>query len=237
MPLLIFLLLSEMMQLKRSRHKTSKIVTGKPRHCEVTISHVTAGFSIHFFPKDSSTYLVGTEEGVIHKSTSACNEQSVKYYWGHKGPVYNVLWSPFHKDIFASCSEDGHAYIWHTDRGHPVFDLYTEFCALQDIAWSTVNSTVLATSSHNALHLWDLNSKLYPVLVIPASESAALSRLLFVPGSDVLLVGDCDGQVSVYHTLNLNTQTPDPQGEVLAELTQTTLTRQLQLPVSSKAST
>ena len=53
-----------------------------------------------------SRYITGTEEGYIHKCSCSYNEQYLDTFEGHGGPVYDIKWSPFCKDLFLSCSAD-----------------------------------------------------------------------------------------------------------------------------------
>ena len=52
------------------------------------ISREASGLSFDFVPNDSNTYVVGTEEGTIHKCSISYNEQYLDNYYGHNGPVY-----------------------------------------------------------------------------------------------------------------------------------------------------
>ena len=48
------------------------------------------GTCFAFSPSDPRTYLVGTEEGGVHKCSTAFTEQYTRNYSGHLAPVYQV---------------------------------------------------------------------------------------------------------------------------------------------------
>ena len=58
---------------------------------EALISRMASGMCADFNPKDPSFYVVGTEEGGVHKCSVSYNEQYLETYAGHSGPVYKVL--------------------------------------------------------------------------------------------------------------------------------------------------
>ncbi|RYG52705.1 hypothetical protein EON67_00560 [archaeon] len=49
-------------------------------------------------------FLVGTEEGKIHKCSLDYSGQYLATYEGHLMAVYAVRWNPFHPRVFLSCS-------------------------------------------------------------------------------------------------------------------------------------
>ena len=62
--------------------------------------------------KGPSSYLVGTEQGPIHRCSCSYNEQYLSTCFGHTGPVHRVRWSPFLSDVFLSCSSDWTVRLW-----------------------------------------------------------------------------------------------------------------------------
>lgn len=54
------------------------------------LGRLAGGTCFDFSPADPRTYLVGTEEGVVHRCNTAFTEQSIQSYSGHAGPVYQV---------------------------------------------------------------------------------------------------------------------------------------------------
>ena len=68
------------------------------------------------------SYLVGTEEGQIHRCSCSYNEQYLDSYHGHTGPVNRISWSPFSQEVFLSCSGDWTMRLWHQDKTAPVLN-------------------------------------------------------------------------------------------------------------------
>jgi len=57
-------------------------------------------------------FLVGTEEGKIHKCSKAYSSKFLHTYNAHTMAVYRVSWNPFYHRVFASCSADWTVKIW-----------------------------------------------------------------------------------------------------------------------------
>lgn len=77
---------TDLIKLKRvATHK--KVANTKN---EAFISRMASGMCADFNSKDSSLYIVGTEEGTMHKCSVSYNEQYLETYTGHSGPVYKV---------------------------------------------------------------------------------------------------------------------------------------------------
>jgi WD40 repeat protein len=65
---------------------------------------------------DTCRYVVGTEDGNIHKCSCSYNEQYLETYSFHSGPVYRVRWSPLCPSAFLSCSADWTIKLWDDER-------------------------------------------------------------------------------------------------------------------------
>uniref|UniRef100_A0A672M0X1 WD repeat domain 78 n=1 Tax=Sinocyclocheilus grahami TaxID=75366 RepID=A0A672M0X1_SINGR len=91
--------------------------------------------------------------------------------------LYKVTWSPFCPDIFLSCSSDWTIYLWRQDLPKPV---------------------------EGKVEIWDLRvSGLDPTIVSMTSPGVNPTALLCTPETDCVLVGDSEGQVTVYKLKNL----------------------------------
>lgn len=106
---------TDLMNLKRSTNPQNKDVPN-----EGINFRQTAGFSLDFLKGESSMYLVGTEDGAIHRCSKSYSEQYLDSYYGHSGPVYKVRCNPFWSDIFLSCSADWSAKLWNIKEETPV---------------------------------------------------------------------------------------------------------------------
>ena len=79
---------------------------------EAFISRRGSGMCFDFSPKDPTVYIVGTEDGNIHKCSCSYSEQYLQSYFGHSGPLYQIQWSPFAPGLFLSASADWTVKLW-----------------------------------------------------------------------------------------------------------------------------
>uniref|UniRef100_A0A4W4G6K8 Dynein axonemal intermediate chain 4 n=1 Tax=Electrophorus electricus TaxID=8005 RepID=A0A4W4G6K8_ELEEL len=155
--------------------------------------------------EDSNIYLVGTEDGLIHKCSCSYNEQFLGTYTAHIGPVYKITWSPLCPDVFLSCSADWTIQLWRQDLFTPILGFTSTHKAVHDIEWSPRWATVFGAVNEGRLEIWDLGSSILdPIIVSMARPGVKLTSLLFATQTDCVLVGDSGGQVSVYKLKNLN---------------------------------
>ena len=79
----------------------------------LTLSTTPAcGTCIDFHKFTDYLFLVGTEEGKIHKCSKHYSSQYLDTYNAHHMAVYAVRWNNFHPRVFASCSADWTVKIW-----------------------------------------------------------------------------------------------------------------------------
>jgi WD40 repeat protein len=81
----------------------------------------TGGLCFDFNMKESNVYLVGTEDGQIHKCSSSYNEQYMDTFAAHGAPVNRIRWSPFSPNLFLSCSSDWTVKLWSQESPVEVF--------------------------------------------------------------------------------------------------------------------
>jgi hypothetical protein len=155
--------------------------------------------SLDFWSGDPNVYLLGTEDGVVHKCSTSYTEQFVTNYFGHAGPVYRTLWSPFVDELFLTCSADWSMRIWDHGSESAVKVLKFSTKAILDCAWSPHSATVLASVSDGGLSIWDLSVKeLDPIVVLDTSElGTKLSAVEFASNTNAVLYGDSDGRITV----------------------------------------
>ncbi|XP_053739752.1 dynein axonemal intermediate chain 4 [Synchiropus splendidus] len=193
----------DLMKLKRL--STIKAVGNKSRkNTESLLSTHTAGMCFNFHPSDSSVYLAGTWEGLIHKCSCSNNQQFLETYKKHFCPVNNVSWSPHSPDLFLSCSSDWTIQLWKQDNVRPLLEFTSSQRAVRDIKWSPRWATVFGAIKEDQLEIWNLESSLLdPVAVQSAPSGVKLSCLLFASQTNCVLVGDSSGQVMLYQLKNL----------------------------------
>ncbi|XP_056388801.1 dynein axonemal intermediate chain 4 isoform X2 [Hyla sarda] len=218
---------SDLMRLKRTGKDRLKKSTGDKEKKEAFISRQAPGMCFDFHPTDANIYLAGTEEGHIHKCSCSYNEQFLDTYRAHKGPVYKLAWSPFCPDVFLSCSADWCIHLWRQDILQPVLTFSATTNAVHDIMWSPSSPLVFGAVNENRVEIWDLSvSTLDPVIVSSANPGVKLTTLLFSKNTNCVLIGDSDGQVSVYALRNVSSAEAS-QVNALYELIEATLASQL----------
>ncbi|KAL6762450.1 WD40-repeat-containing domain protein [Haematococcus lacustris] len=149
-------------------------------------------------PGQDHNYLVGTEEGAIHKCSKAYSSEYLSTYLGHSLAVYAVKWNNIHHRTFLSASADWSVKLWDAAQPRkPVmsFDLND---TVGDIAWAPYSATVFAAVTDDGkVHVFDLNeNKLLPMCSQKVVKKARLTKLLFNPKWPVILVGDDKGCVT-----------------------------------------
>ncbi|NXJ91564.1 WDR78 protein, partial [Corythaixoides concolor] len=195
---------TDLMKMKRTESEKKKLPGEKERKSEALISQQAAGMCFDFHPKDTNIYLAGTEQGYIHKCSCSCNEQFLETYRGHKGPVYKVAWSPFSADMFLSCSADWSVILWHQDSQTPILTFSSAPAFVHDIMWSPKSAFIFAAANESRVEIWDLSVSIFqPVITSFANSRGKFMSVLFAKNTDCLLVGDSEGEVSVFKLQNL----------------------------------
>jgi dynein intermediate chain 1 len=110
-------------------------------------------------------YLVGTEEGTVHRCSKAYGSDYLSTYAGHSMPVYSVRWNGLHPRMFLSASADWSVKLWDAQQeGRPLmsFDLGD---AVGDVAWAPFSATVFAAATDDGkVHVFDLaENRLLPL--------------------------------------------------------------------------
>ncbi|KAJ8983052.1 hypothetical protein NQ317_013257 [Molorchus minor] len=71
---------------------------------------------VKFHPKNSTIFLVGTEDGLIYKCSTEYSSAYLLTYKAHQMPVYRIDFNSYNTDIFISCSGDWRIKIWEDNR-------------------------------------------------------------------------------------------------------------------------
>ena len=198
-------------------HSAAK-AAAKP--AEATISRRGAGTCFDFSRADPTTYVAGTEEGVLHKCSSAYSEQYLRTYHGHSGPVHRAVWSPFARDVFASASADWTTKLWFDAEESAALTLQSgRGVDVTDVAWSPSDATVLATSSlDGGLDVWDLAISTLRPAVSAATAGGSLACVAFSETSPVIVAGGRGGFVGVYRLVGAQDGARDESGRLKAAL-------------------
>lgn len=173
------------------------VATAKDDPDEVNLSGLAGGCCFDFNRHSEHLFIVGTEEGKIHKCSKAYSGQYLETYQGHHMAVYALRWNPFHPRVFISCSADWTVKIWDHNNPHPIlsFDLGN---AVGDVAWAPYSSTVFAAvTSDGKVHVFDLTvNKHEPLCEQKVVKKAKLTHVSFNRVEHVVIVGDDRGGVN-----------------------------------------
>lgn len=155
---------------------------------------------------NGSQYYVGTEDGIVHKCSVSYNEQVLRTYCGHTGPVHRVHCSPFDPDKFITCSADWTINVWSQHKPSPLLQLTTSSNeSVIDCCWSPFNSCIFASASESGiLSVWNLEKNKKDALIIKDTKSA-IKQIMFAPDAPAILCGQSNGSIQVFRLNNLNT--------------------------------
>jgi len=173
---------------------------------ETSLAGLAGGlcFDFHSHSDHSHLFLVGTEEGRIHKCSKAFSGQYLETYEGHTMAVYSVRWNPFHEKIFISASADWTVKLWNHENRFAIlsFDLSQ---AIGDVAWAPYSSTTFAAitsdgaggSTSGVVHVYDLSvNRNDHICAQKVVKRAKLTHVAFSKSEPIIIVGDDRGGVN-----------------------------------------
>ncbi|KPA79025.1 dynein intermediate-chain-like protein [Leptomonas pyrrhocoris] len=162
---------------------------------EQTLLGELGGMSFDHSPIHDKT-VIGTQEGNLLLCTMTHNGQCVERYEGHSMAIYTTRWSPFHPDVFLTCSADWTVKLWMKGSPSPlvVFDLGD---AVGDVAWAPYSSTVFAAvTAGGKVCVFDVaQNKTEPLCAQTVVKNAKLTHVVFSEADPILFVGDTRGTV------------------------------------------
>jgi dynein intermediate chain 1 len=164
---------------------------------ETSLSGLAGGCCFDFNKTSEHLFIVGTEEGKIHKCSKAYSGQYLETYEGHHMAVYAVKWNTYHPRVFISSSADWTVKLWDHNIPYAImsFDLGN---AVGDVAWAPYSSTVFAAvTSDGKVHVFDLTeNKHEPLCEQKVVKRAKLTHVAFNNRDPIILVGDDRGGVN-----------------------------------------
>uniref|UniRef100_A0A672HC58 Dynein axonemal intermediate chain 1 n=1 Tax=Salarias fasciatus TaxID=181472 RepID=A0A672HC58_SALFA len=165
----------------------------------ITLPLHACGTSLDFHKQTDFLFLVGTEEGKIHKCSKLYSTKYLETYCAHSLSIYAVKWNHFHPEVFISCSSDWTIVVWDHLINTPmlIFDLKDP---VADVAWSPYSSTVFAAvTTDGTVHVFDLSVNKYEPIcqqpVVPKKKTK-LTHIEFNPIYPIVIVGDDRGFVT-----------------------------------------
>eukprot|EP00064_Thunnus_orientalis_P001825 superscaffoldBa00000126_g1828 len=160
---------------------------------------IACGTSFDFHKQIDYLFLVGTEEGKIHKCSKTYSSQFLETYDAHSMAVDAVKWNHFHPKVFISCSSDWTVKIWDHTINTPMFTFDLN-AAVGDVAWSPYSSTVFAAvTTDGTVHVFDLNVNKYEAICqqpVVSKKKTKLTHVEFNPIYPIIIVGDDRGYVT-----------------------------------------
>ncbi|KAM9859940.1 dynein, axonemal, intermediate chain 1, paralog 2 [Aulostomus maculatus] len=158
------------------------------------------GRSFDFHKQIDYLFLVGTEEGKIHKCSKTYSSHFLETYNAHSRAVDAVQWNHFHPEVFISCSSDWTVKIWDHTVNTPIFTFdFGISAAVADVAWAPYSSTVFAAVTIDGMvHVFDLSINKYEAICqqqVVAKMKTKLTHIEFNPIYPNIIVGDERGCV------------------------------------------
>ncbi|XP_055921105.1 dynein intermediate chain 2, ciliary isoform X2 [Eupeodes corollae] len=171
-----------------------------------------------FHPTQPEIFLIGTEEGLIYKCSTAYSSKYLITYNAHYLSVYRIDFNKFNSNIFASCSGDWRIKIWEDMRSEPLF-IFDLGSSVGDVRWAPYSSTVFAAAtSEGKVHVFDLNVNKYKAICIQAvvtKRRNKLTRLAFNQKLPFIIVGDEKGTtISLKLSPNLRVMVKPPKKQL-----------------------
>uniref|UniRef100_A0AAY4AF73 Dynein axonemal intermediate chain 1 n=2 Tax=Denticeps clupeoides TaxID=299321 RepID=A0AAY4AF73_9TELE len=178
---------------------------------------VDSGRCIDFHKEFDNMFLLGTEEGKIHKSSKAYSNHLIQTYNAHNMAVEAVRWNHFHPRVFISCSYDWTVKIWDHTVPTPMFTFDLN-AAVGDVSWAPYSSTVFAAvTSDGKVHVFDLNTNKYKALcqqLVVAKDTSQLTHIEFNPVHPIIIVGDDHGYINCFKlSPNLRKKPKEKKGQ------------------------
>lgn len=165
-------------------------LTGKNNDDETALIGLACGLCFDFSPFYPNIFLVGTEEGKIHKCSRAYSGQYQQTYTGHDLAVYKVRWNKFHERTFISASADWTVKVWDSKITSPILSLDLGMPVV-DVSFAPYSSTVLACGILEKCCVYDLHvdkhgkrAEQRPI------KQPKLTNLAFNPFEPTIMLGD-----------------------------------------------
>lgn len=166
---------------------------------DVPITRHPAALCMKWHPSVEHIYLVGTDEGCIHKCSTHYLNQHMDVFRAHAGPVYGMEFSPFMKTLMVSCGADNAIRLWLEGMDDVIMTL-TCSAAVYGIAFCPINATLLISVSGNILSIWDLRRKTHmPCAEYTFPNNVILTYIKFSTSGDNVFVGDTSGKIHTFH--------------------------------------
>lgn len=178
-----------------------------------------SGTAFDFHSQQEGMFLVGTEEGRIHKCSLTYCSQFLETYDAHHMALYRIQWNLYHPNIFITCSADWSIKLWDHTQKEPLFTFDLK-STVGDVCWAPFSSTVFAAvTADGKVHVFDLNVNKYDAIcsqTIINKKKTKLTHIAFNSHFPIIIVGDDHGAVlSLKLSPNLRKVPRDKKGQEL----------------------
>lgn len=210
----------EILELAHSNH---------PRTDEVAVT------KLGFLANETSTFLVGTEEGSIyhvHRYERAGSKSGIHphhHYRGHTGPVTGLSCHPTQpngqmdfSDLFLTSSFDWSVKLWRTKSPTQTgstnqsqalscihsFEHNGDY--VYDVSWSPIHPAVFGViDGCGNFDLWNLNIDTEAPVITTQVSNVALNKLTWHSSGTKVAIGASDGKVFVYELAEFAIPVPE----------------------------
>ncbi|CAH0604936.1 unnamed protein product [Chrysodeixis includens] len=189
-----------MMRISTVEGKLKGLETAKTcLKADVPITRYPAAVCMMWHATVEHCYLVGTDEGCIHKCSTHYLNQHIDVFRAHAGPVMDIVNSPFMKILIASSGADNAIRLWIEGMDDVIMTLLCS-TAVTGITFCPINATILLSASGNILSVWDLRRKIHmPCAEYTFGGNVILTWIRFASCGHNVYVGDTWGRVHTFH--------------------------------------
>jgi WD40 repeat protein/tRNA A-37 threonylcarbamoyl transferase component Bud32 len=152
-----------------------------------------------YVPKSGAQDLRGFEWHylwkITHTQESAATFSPVRLIAAHKGPVYEICFSPDGRSL-AAASKDETASVWDVATGQPRFKLLGHTNEVNSIVYSPDGKTLATASEDGTVRLWNAETGAFQHTLW--NDGAEISSLAFNPVNGQLACAAHDGKLTVW---------------------------------------
>lgn len=166
---------------------------------DVPITRYPAAMCMMWHKNIENCYLVGTDEGCIHKCSTHYLNQHIDVFRAHSGPVMDMVQSPFMDILIASSGADNAIRLWIEGMDDVIMTLICP-TSVTGVAFCPINATILLSASGSVLSVWDLRRKIHmPCAEYTFPGNVILTYIRFATCGHNVFVGDTWGRVHTFH--------------------------------------
>ena len=169
----------------------------KNKEDETSLTALSCGLCFDFSPFDQFSFIVGTEEGNIHRCSTAYSGDYQMTYEGHKLAVYRIKYHPYDSETFISASADWSVKVWNINiqQALMTFELGQ---AVVDVVWSPFSASVFVALSLDKTYVFDFKENRHMPIFENKPVRSKCTNLAINWKDPIVFVGDSHGGVSTF---------------------------------------